>query len=80
MSACVIFDYVRQNFIFVTAAEHLRVCGRRYSQNNNASTDACLKRLLLLLFCHHVVQISHSTISVRKLNVLLALFLVMDRL
>ena len=42
-------------------------------------TDACLKRLLLLLslFCYHVVQISHSTISVRKLNVLLVLSLVM---
>ena len=68
MSACVIFDYARRIF-FVTAAEHLRVC------------DACLKRLLLLLssFCYHVVQISHSTISVRKLNVLLALSLVMDR-
>ncbi len=66
----------------MTAAEHLHVCGRRYSQNNNASTDACLKRLLLLLslFCYHVVQISHSTVSVRKLNILLALSLVMDRL
>ncbi len=48
MSACVIFDYARRN-LFVTAAEHLRVCGRRYSQNNNGEHLCVFKTFVIII-------------------------------